>query len=126
MGVVGCPVGSWLGGALVKGSDETEGSSETLGMELTDGALEVVDRPDGIEDGSVDTEGTSEGALVEMLDVEGAEDTEGASEMVGLTLVGGALEIDGRSDGAEEGWLDTEGTSASTRRKARAKRSAWS
>ena len=114
----GRPEGPRLSAALVEGSDETEGSSETLGMELTDGALEVVDRPDGIEDGSVDTEGTSDGALVEMLDVEGAEDTEGASEMIGLTLVGGALEIDGRSDGAEEGWLDT--------RKARAKRSAWS
>ena len=74
-----------------------------LGMALMYGALEVVGWPDGAGDGSVDTKGTSEGTSVGTLDVEGAEDTEGSSEVLGPVLTDGALELDGRSDGAEEG-----------------------
>ena len=72
-------------------------------MALMDGALEVIGWPDGAGDGSVDTKGTSEGTSVGTLDVEGAEDTEGSSEVLGPVLTDGALELDGRSDGAEEG-----------------------
>ena len=77
--------------------------SDVLGMALMDRTLEVVGCPDGAGDGSVDIKGTSEGTSVGTLDVEGAEDTEGSSEVLGPVLTDGALELDGRSDGAEEG-----------------------
>ena len=101
--VEGRPEGPRLGAALAKGAEETEGLRDVIGMALMDGALEVVGCPDGAGDGSFDIKGTSEGTSVGTLDVEGAEDTEGWSQVLGPTLTDGALELDGRLDGAEEG-----------------------
>ena len=99
---------------LVDGCEEAEGSVETLGTALTDGALEVVGCSDGTRDGAVDVDGMSEGIPVGMLEVEGAEVTEGSSETLGFALLDGALEVDGLSDGAKEGDVDVEGTSEGT------------
>ena len=74
-----------------------------LGIALMDGALEVVGWPDGTRDGSVHIKGTPEGTSVGTLEVKGAKNTEGSSEVLGPVLTDGALKLDGRLDGAEEG-----------------------
>ena len=47
----------------VVGADDAEGSMETLGAALAEGALEDGGRSDGAGDGAADVEGTPKGAL---------------------------------------------------------------
>ena len=72
--IEGASEGTPVGTLDVVGAENAEGSTETLGAALADGALEDVGRSAGAGDGAADVEGTPEGTF------EGLEDDLGASE----------------------------------------------
>ena len=99
----GVPVGM----LETEGANDVEGSSETLGAEQADGALEPNGPSDGVKDGAVDVDRTSEGTPVGTLDAKGSVKTLSAAPM------DGALDALGTSDSWAVGQSKTRGRFAS-------------